>query len=168
MAGIVSDTGPINYLVRLGRIEILGVLFEKVFIPLAVAKELLDPRAPQVVRAWMENPPEWVEAGRVIMKGPSNDLRSKLRRLGPGETEAISRAHELGMAVILDDLEARTVAEDSGVPVVGTLGILAEAHNRALLDYWEEVEKLRTFGFHGSARVVHRVFEAICSQYKPQ
>ena len=33
---VVADTGPLNYLVLIGEIEILPVLFGQVFIPLAV------------------------------------------------------------------------------------------------------------------------------------
>jgi predicted nucleic acid-binding protein len=33
---VISDTGPINYLVLIGHIDILPVLFEKVIMPVAV------------------------------------------------------------------------------------------------------------------------------------
>jgi predicted nucleic acid-binding protein len=58
---VVADTGPINYLVLIDAIELLPKLFEKVFTPLAVQSELLNPDAPSIVRAWATLPPPWLE-----------------------------------------------------------------------------------------------------------
>jgi predicted nucleic acid-binding protein len=49
---VVADTGPINYLVLIGAIEVLQSLSERIFIPAAVHAELVDVEAPEVVRAW--------------------------------------------------------------------------------------------------------------------
>jgi len=46
---VVADTGPINYLVLIGSIDVLGALFEKVILPSTVQAELMDPGAPQSV-----------------------------------------------------------------------------------------------------------------------
>ena len=43
---IIADTGPINYLVLIGNIELLPILFENVILPSAVQAELTDPDAP--------------------------------------------------------------------------------------------------------------------------
>lgn len=40
MSLVVADTGPINYLLLIGYIEILPPLFERVFMPKAVYDEL--------------------------------------------------------------------------------------------------------------------------------
>ena len=40
---IIADTGPINYLVLIGNIDLLPVLFDKVILPSAVQAELTDP-----------------------------------------------------------------------------------------------------------------------------
>ena len=47
---IIADTGPINYLVLIGNIDLLPILFEKVILPSAVQAELADPDAPPSVR----------------------------------------------------------------------------------------------------------------------
>jgi predicted nucleic acid-binding protein len=49
---VVADTGPLNYLVLIGAIELLPKLFEKVFTPEAVTAELLNQDALAIVRAW--------------------------------------------------------------------------------------------------------------------
>ena len=43
---IIADTGPINYLVLIGSIDLLPILFENVILPSAVRAELTDPGRP--------------------------------------------------------------------------------------------------------------------------
>ena len=56
---VIADTGPINYLILIGHIDILPALFRKVILPAAVRAELDD--APPAVRDWIAAPPSWVE-----------------------------------------------------------------------------------------------------------
>jgi len=58
---VVADTGPLNYLILLGHIEVLHILYGEVVIPPAVQDELLDPSAPEPVRSWISSPPPWLE-----------------------------------------------------------------------------------------------------------
>jgi predicted nucleic acid-binding protein len=58
---VVADTGPLNYLVLTGYIELLPELFERVLAPQAVRDELADPEAPAPVRAWIAQTPAWLE-----------------------------------------------------------------------------------------------------------
>jgi predicted nucleic acid-binding protein len=57
----IADTGPIDYLVLIGNIDLLPVLFEKVILPSAVQAELTDPDAPPSVRNWIADPPAWLD-----------------------------------------------------------------------------------------------------------
>jgi hypothetical protein len=50
---IIADTGPINYLVLIGHIDLLPTLFERVILPSAVQAELTDADAPPLVRSWI-------------------------------------------------------------------------------------------------------------------
>jgi predicted nucleic acid-binding protein len=58
---VIADTGPINYLVLIGNVDLLPVLFEKVILPSAVEAELADPDAPPSVRNWIADPPAWLD-----------------------------------------------------------------------------------------------------------
>jgi predicted nucleic acid-binding protein len=58
---VVADTGPIHYLVLIGRIEILPVLFDTVVIPSVVRGELARAGAPEAVRNWIQAPPAWLD-----------------------------------------------------------------------------------------------------------
>jgi len=145
MSVVISDIGPINYLIQIGRVEILGELFEKVILPEAVQDELLDEKAPTDVQKWADAPSDRVEIkGGVDFQQLPPGYFEMLRDLGPGEVEAIALAYEFDLPVILDDFDARIAARNCGLSIFGTLAILAEASSRKLLDYFEEVEKLRS------------------------
>lgn len=58
---VTADTGPVNYLLLIGHIEILPALFEKVVLPSAVKDELANPATPLPVRNWIAAPPLWVD-----------------------------------------------------------------------------------------------------------
>jgi predicted nucleic acid-binding protein len=58
---VIADTGPINYLILIGRIELLSRLFERVVLPAAVQSELSGPTAPPEVQRWIADPPVWLE-----------------------------------------------------------------------------------------------------------
>jgi hypothetical protein len=49
---IVVDTGPINYLIQIGHIDLLSTLADKTVLPSSVRAELLNDAAPANVRAW--------------------------------------------------------------------------------------------------------------------
>jgi len=84
---VVADTGPVNYLVLSGQIDLARVLYIALLIPSAVHRELLHPRAPATVRHWAAAPPVWAEVRR-----PQDAAR--FPELGAGEREAISLALE--------------------------------------------------------------------------
>jgi predicted nucleic acid-binding protein len=64
---VVADTSPLSYLLLIECADILPGLFSIVLIPEAVRAELLSSGAPNRVRAWMEEPPQWLQ----IRKAPS-------------------------------------------------------------------------------------------------
>lgn len=49
---VVSDTSPLNVLVRIGHVEVLGSLFGVVLIPPAVAAELSPAKWSEEGHAW--------------------------------------------------------------------------------------------------------------------
>ena len=49
MTVVVADTSPLNYLVRIGQIEILHTLYRRVLVPPEVLGELADSGAPPEV-----------------------------------------------------------------------------------------------------------------------
>lgn len=75
--------------------------------------------------------------------------------LGPGENAAIALAQELRADRLLaDERDARALARQRGLEVVGTLSILAEAADRGLIDLVAKIELLRGTSFHASRQLL--------------
>ena len=136
---VVADTSPINYLVLLGHIEILPKIYGEVLIPQAVYEELQDSDAPTEVRAWLSAPPAWLRISNITYQpDPRLDL------LDRGEQDAILLAESLKAdRLIIDDLDGRREATTRKLPVIGTLGVLAEAARRNLLDLSQALAALQ-------------------------
>jgi len=141
---VVSDTSPLNYLVLIEQAHVLPALFGRVVAPRAVMAELGHPAAPAVVRAWAAAPPTWLEIREPTAVDPS-------LRIGPGEAEAISLARELGADVLLmDERKGLAVAQQMGLFVTGTLGVLEVAAEKGLIRLPEAVAALRRTSFRVS------------------
>ena len=82
---IIADTGPVNYLIQIGHIELLPRILQKVALPVAVQVDLSDPLAPPPVRRWIAAPPAWLEIHH------TSGL-PEVSGLDEGETAAISLA----------------------------------------------------------------------------
>lgn len=64
---VVSDSSPLNILIRIDHARVLPALFERVIVPPEVLAELRHPKAPVIVRTFILSPPNL--AGRA---GPAN------------------------------------------------------------------------------------------------
>jgi predicted nucleic acid-binding protein len=138
---VIADTGPINYLLLIGHIEILPELFEKVILPSSVKDELSNPETPVTVRNWISAPPQWLEIRR------AGGLKA-LSGLGAGETEAIAPALELHADLLLmDDRRGVKAARTMGIEVTGTLGVLGLAGKRGLVNLGEAFELIKKTSF---------------------
>ncbi len=132
MRVVIADTGPLHYLILIGHVEILPVLFETVSVPSSVRDELSHPEAPAFVRRWISNPPAWLDVHAHL--GPGHADASWLA-LDPGEKDALALAASLHADLLLmDDRAGFRVAIRQGFAVTGTLGILRMAAQRRLLD----------------------------------
>ncbi len=149
---VVSDTGPLNYLILIGHIEILPQLFSHVVIPPAVMDELTRESTPARVRQVMSNLPHWLE---VRIPAISERL---LTQVGTGEGQAIELARELKADWLLcDDKAARNWAQHVGLRVIGTLGVLKTAEQKGHVNLKEAVARLRMTNF----RVFRNLLEAL-------
>ena len=138
---VIADTGPINYLIQIGYIELLPRIFEKVALPVAVQTELSDPHAPSPVQRWIAAPPAWLEI---------HDTTGlpEVSGLDEGETAAIALAESLHADVLLiDERVGVRVALRRGLRVTGTLGLLDLAAERGLVDFALAIKKLEQTTF---------------------
>jgi len=143
---VVSKAGPLIALQQLGRLDLLRELFTTVLIPPAVARETTPTVAPQ---PWL------VE--RDISPPLHADIEAAT--LGAGEAEALALALEVSARwVIVDERRARGLAQNLGLPVIGTLGILLAAKRQGLLrEVRPLLADLDLAGFHMSERLREQV-----------
>ncbi len=150
---VISDTSPINYLVILGYVDFLPHLFDTVIIPTEVHRELTADRTPQVVRDWIQNRPDWLEIR-------SGNLLFIDEYLDPGECSAIGLALEIQFAgLLIDDLSARIAAENQGLNVTGTVGVLERAHQQGWLDLTTALSELKATNFRISDALIKLVID---------
>lgn len=123
----VSDSSPLIILAKLGSLDLLPTLFSKVYISEQVRHEVVVsgvglPGSSEVAQA------EWIEAKQLL--NPTELLALRERHpLGVGELSTILLAKEVhANAVLLDDHNARRLAQAEGLHVRGTLGVLEAAY----------------------------------------
>ncbi len=149
---VVADTSPVHYLVLIGEIDVLAPLFGRVLVPQTVADELAHAAAPEVVRRWIAQPPRWLD----VRPDPAPD--AALATLDPGERAALSLAVSLGAhRLLVDDWDGRREAIRRHVLVTGTLGVLAAAHQRQLLDIDVALTHLSRTSFYMSTELVDTI-----------
>jgi len=107
--------------------------------------------APPSVRAWIKNPPHWLE-----VRTPAHINIPLDPDLDAGEREAIALAHSSGEKglLLIDERIGRKEATRLGLKVTGTLGVLEEADKRGLLHIREAIELLRATSFKVSDSVL--------------
>jgi uncharacterized protein len=122
---VVSDTSPVLNLARIGRLDLLKLLFDKLAIPPAVHSELLRTGVDLSPATWLT----------VVQPRDRNRAQEFQRDLDPGEAEAIALALELRADLLLmDERRGRRHAAASGIRVTGLLGIVAKAKHEGLID----------------------------------
>lgn len=148
---VASDTGPLNYLLLIGEVDVLPRLYGRIFIPPAVADELTRPAAPLSVRQWMEQRPDWLN-----LRSADSTLGPSDLHMGERETIALALTMNAGL-VLLDEKKGRVAAQSQGLRVIGTLGVLLQADAQHLLSLTQAVEKLRRTSFQISEALLAAV-----------
>ena len=115
---VVSDSTCLIALERIQRLDLLPAVFEKVWVPTAVAREFGQSLP------WL------------LVKEPENAAAVAAFEMlvDAGEAAAIELAKELNCEVILDDRQARRLAAQQHVPCLGLLGVLLRAKRGGKLD----------------------------------
>jgi predicted nucleic acid-binding protein len=156
---IVSDTTPIISLIKIKRLSLLEELFGNIVIPEAVFNELTTSRK-------FKEEAELVRKSSFIELIPVTD-KIALHRfqeqtgLDLGESEAIILANEIKAdSLVIDERKGRRVANQLGLKITGTLGILLLAYEEKLLSKEElesELEELQ----HSSLRLSRALIQEI-------
>ena len=151
---IVSDTGPIIGLAKIGRIFLLKELTTEVVIPPFVHRELygkMGAETDQIDQA-LRDFIQVAELGQLEV-----DIEEALIDLDEGERQSIFLASSFKKDVILliDDRAGRQVAENLQIPKTGLVGILLLAKRKGLIDSVEALlQELRSAGYWLSDEVL--------------
>ena len=113
----IIDTSVLIALERINILDVLCRIYSQIILPEAVVSEF--------------GPPSIDCYSSEKVKSPMLRLLVSDLNLGRGEAESIVLASEIGLRLVLDDLKARKVAENLGLKITGTIGILLKAESFA-------------------------------------
>ncbi len=128
---IVSDTSCLILLDKIGELNLLNRLFGTIIITQEIADE------------FKKELPNWVRIENPVNKTYQKILETSLDR---GEASAIAFAIEQSdCLLIIDDYKGRKYAEQLGIKITGTLGIVIEAklvgHLKSVKPLLEKIKK---------------------------
>ena len=141
---IIIDTSSLIALERINLLQILCKIYKEVVIPESVIKEFGNLSLSCLS----------------IRKVESNLLKLLITdlNLGKGEADVIALASQTGLKVIIDDLKARKVAENMGLKLTGTIGVLLKAERLGLIaSAQQKVRELREKGFYVSEQLLEDI-----------
>lgn len=151
MTGWVVDAGPLIFLAKIQRLPLLYKSADELWIPDAVWDEVhsISDESTEAIAA--------LEGEKLQRRtvGSSASLSLLSRLVDPGEAEVLALAQEAHAdRVVLDDLDARRLARQLGLTMVGTIGILLAAKLRGdIPSLHDEIHRLETHGFFISHRL---------------
>lgn len=139
-------------------IDVLPQLYGQVIIPQAVCQELSASGSPSVLQKWIADPPSWL-----IVQSVDIVVDELLLTLDLGERNAISLAERLkANLIILDEQQARKIAANRGLKVIGLLGVLYQAALKNLIDLAKSLERLKQTNFRASSSL----FDSLLARYQ--
>lgn len=143
---IISDTSCLILLQKIGELDLLQRLFHTVFITPEIATEYELPL------------PKWIIIDSPINKTYQRILEASLDK---GESSAIALCLEkTDPLLIIDDLKGRKFAENLGLKITGTLGILILAKRQNLISSVKPVlEKVKKTDFRFSKNLEKKLLK---------
>jgi predicted nucleic acid-binding protein len=157
---VVADASILIGLSSIGQLTLLHKRFpEGVLIPPAVWREVVEqgrerPGGQEVAQV------DWITVHDVTALEIVRLLQTELDE---GETEAIALAHQVGAkAVLLDERDARRAAQQMGLHVLGTIGVLIWAKRTGnITSLREALDALQT---RAKFRFSHQLYERALSE----
>lgn len=124
---VISDASTLIHLAAIGRLHLLKAFYREITIPQSVWQEVVveGEERPGAIEVKTAHDKGWIEIDRVA---DQRLLRLLRRDLHPGEAEVIALAVEKEADLaLLDETEARQIADLYEIPKTGTVGILIRA-----------------------------------------
>jgi hypothetical protein len=128
---VVSNSGPLINLAKVGQFTLLRDLFQHIMIPPAVFEEVVV-RGGGQPGSGETNTAQWITRGMLEQFDVADILVAELDR---GEAEALALAlQEKADWLLIDERVGRRFAQQVGLKVKGTLGVLLEGVRRDCID----------------------------------
>jgi hypothetical protein len=144
---VVSNTSPVVLLAKIKRLRLLKELYGEVLLSPAVKVESVDKGRElgardvgEIERGMKEG---WIRLVK-LNRSQSRQAGSLVReaRIGQGEGEALVLAKDKKTVAILDDKEARAIAEGWKISHTSTLMVIYGAYVKGLISYDELIDDL--------------------------
>lgn len=149
---IVSNTGPLIALAKVDQLYLLERLFDQVYVPPAVHRELLVKTGPEASRLDHAFTTFIRMAGRPRL---TPGVEAATLHLDPGEREAVALAQEMDLLLLIDDRSGRQAARHLDLQVTGVAGVLISAKKVGQLALVRPVlEHMRARGYWLSDELV--------------
>ena len=124
---IVSDASPVTSLIQVGQLELLNAVFGQVVVPRAVYNELCKVPGQQTI----------IDQQNWLFIDHAKDLKhvkTLENELDAGEAEVIVLALEMKADyLVIDEFKGRNKAEEIGLKIIGSLGVLLQAKQKGLI-----------------------------------
>ena len=128
---IVVNSTPLISLSIINQLDLLRLIFDYVYIPVAVHNEVIIKGEGKNGHTELLSA-DWIQ---VINIKNTSMKQAMLARLDEGEAEVIALANELKIErVCIDEIAGRRYACFMGLDTIGTLGILLIAKKRGFVD----------------------------------
>jgi predicted nucleic acid-binding protein len=160
---VISDTTPLISLMKIGQLDLIHQLFGEIQVPEAVFRELTSNNRFRNECRQIEECP-FINMVKVT-DTKSVDLLRRSSGLDLGESEAIILSDYFNANYLLmDETKGRKVAQQMGIPIIGTIGMLMIAHNEHLLSEEEIlncINILKNSGRHISEKLYEQLIKEI-------
>ena len=147
---IVNNT-PLVALWSLDQLSLLRELYTEIWIPPVVKAEFIEIE-PIARQASLDRAP-WIKTVRLTRL-----QRASYAGLHRGEASVLALAEEHNARlVIIDELKARRYAQQIGLHITGTIGVLLLAKERGLIDAIKPlIQKLQACGLYLSSSLIDK------------
>ncbi len=172
----VSDTSPLIWLAKVGKINLLKDLFKEVFIPEEVYAEAVEKGLQHgfsdaiTIKECVNQ--GWMKLAKLDPKDHSlvQRISEHAFEIHLGEAQAIVLSREMGMLLLMDESAGRAFAEAWGLKVKGTIYVIISALRTGLIDKAEAKETVLMMvskGFRLEPNLLARLIREI-EKFPPQ
>ncbi len=153
---MISNSSPLIFLSKIGKLELLKELFEKISISMAVKEEVLveGKEGFSIISDAIDR--EWI-----LIKNPKKEL---VLELGKGENSVINLAVEMKEPLIIDDSLAIKIARSFNLKTLRTTSIVLLALKKKILTKKEAINcinRLIEEGYYISPRYYSMLIEKL-------